>query len=97
MYDTYKLFRQRKVYDAYGQLQDKFEIEDLVDVQVGYKNVITTQGEVIYQARSISGFTNYNSFIPGQKYKLVNDEHEYIVESFLPFNRRSVLTLKEVL
>lgn len=97
MYKPYKLLKQEEIYGDYGQLQEKYQVVDLIDVQVGYKNVITAQGEVIYQVRLISGFTNYNNFIPGQKYKLVNDEHEYIVESFLPFNRRSVLTLKEVL
>lgn len=97
MYETYKLYRLKNVFDDYGQLKEEYEVVDVIDVQVGYKNVVSATGEVIYNTYYVTGLTNYNNFIPKAKYKLINEEHEYIIETTLPFYKKTVLNLKEVL
>ena len=95
MFKTYELHKLVKGYDDYGNMKEDYERIGSIEVQISINQVTTAQGNVVYNAFSIVGITPFKDFELKENYKLVHEEHEYMIERIQPA-RLSILSLKEI-
>lgn len=95
MFKTYELHKLVKGYDEFGSVKESYELVGSIEVQTSINTVTTAQGNVVYNAFSMVGITPFKDFELKENYKLVHEEHEYIIERIQPA-RLSILSLKEI-
>lgn len=93
---TFTLKQLVRVQNAIGEWVESWE--DITNIDVMVSNNLYTQvvGDAVVRAYAPSALTKFKEFEKEAGYKITNDEHEYLIESFNNSGRYSQLLLKEV-
>lgn len=95
-WETYKLKQLVRTQNHIGQWSDDYE--DIATIDVMISNNLYTQivGDAVVRAYAPSAVSKFKAFEKDASYKITNQDHEYLVESFNASGRYSSLLLKEV-
>ena len=96
MFTSYELYKLVKGYDDLGLAIEEWQSLGYIEAILSTNTLTTAQGNVVYNAYEIVGLCKAE-LEPNVDYKLVNNEHEYKVVSFIPSHNFTTLRLEEIL
>lgn len=95
-WSTYSLEQKVIVQNAIGQCKESWERVDDVRVAISSKLYTTVTNDAVYRKYEPTGITTYKKLEIDASYRIVSEEHTYLVTSFNIDSRFTQLLLKEV-
>ena len=97
------MIRRSRQFDVYQRLEngtklnDDWELIDSIDVTINYLNYNNARNDIAYKELTHIGLTYYKRLSNNEKYKLVDEDNEYLILHVNNETRMTQLNLQEVL